>query len=204
MGSLKSMTLTQISSLFLMANILSFGLFADENPPSPRVADAFNSKNTVNTGTNSKTEEVEPVVVGREHWEQAPGTDTDETTPAKKLSESPKISELDALETKQSNVGKDGLPVLPPKIMPAVNLHRNFEGKLVLKPRKLGFQNKFPYQLESFSGKRLAFLDMTKMNAINPLHYNGKKINVLGKLEPIEEGSKDLVIRAKIIRLVEQ
>ena len=204
MGSLKSMTVTQISFFILMANILSISLFADENPSSPGVADAFNTKNTVNTGTSTQAEEVEPVVVGREHWSQTPSADKGETTPAQKLSDSPKINELDALETKQSNVGKDGLPVLPPKIMPAVNLHRNFEGKLVLKPKKLGFQNKFPYQLESFSGKRLAFLDMTKMNAINPLHYNGKKINVLGKLEPIEEGSKDLVIRAKIIRLVEQ
>jgi len=147
--------------------------------------------------------EVEPIVVGREHWDQPPREGTDETESPKKLSESSEIEELDPLETKQTNIGANGLPILPPKFMPAVNLHRNFEGKLVLKPRKLGFQNKFPYQLESFSGKRLAFLDMTKMNAINPLHYNGKKINVLGKLEVIEEGSKDLVIRAKIIRLVE-
>jgi hypothetical protein len=200
MGILKSITTIQILTTILVNSIFCIHLFADKKPTPDGTGKA---KNVKQISAPDSVAEVEPIVVGREHWDQPPREGTDETESPKKLSESSEIEELDPLETKQTNIGANGLPILPPKFMPAVNLHRNFEGKLVLKPRKLGFQNKFPYQLESFSGKRLAFLDMTKMNAINPLHYNGKKINVLGKLEVIEEGSKDLVIRAKIIRLVE-
>ena len=87
--------------------------------------------------------------------------------------------------------------------MPAVNLNRNFEGTLVLQPRKLGFVKSFAYQLENASGKRLAYVDTQGLHTVNPLQYNGKRVNLLGKLEPIEPGSKKLVIRAKIIRLIE-
>ena len=87
--------------------------------------------------------------------------------------------------------------------MPAVHLHRNFEGILVLKPRKLGFETKFPYHLENSLGRRLAYVDASGLHAVNPLSYEGKKVNLLGRLEPVEEGSKEMVIRAKVIRLVE-
>ncbi|MDG1139507.1 MAG: hypothetical protein P8N49_08330 [Opitutales bacterium] len=203
MGRLKSITTKQFLATILATSIFCFNLVADEKPAPAEAVITKNPKQSTGPGLIPEVDEVEPIVVGRKYWDQPPPDEIDQKEAPKKLSTSSPIGELDALETKQTNVGANGLPILPPKFMPAVNLNRNFEGKLVLKPRKLGFQNKFPYQLESFSGRRLAFLDMANMNAINPLHYNGKKINVLGKLEAIEEGSKDLVIRAKIIRLVE-
>ena len=148
-------------------------------------------------------DEVEPIVVGRERWNEKPTTNRSLATDKETLSNVSEIQELDALETQQANLGKDQLPVFPPKIMPAVDLNRNFEGTLVLRPRKLGFESAYPYHLESASGKRLAFVDMINVHAVNPLRYNEKRVNVLGKLEAVEEGSKEFVIRAKIIRLIE-
>ena len=95
------------------------------------------------------------------------------------------------------------MKINPPVIPPAVNLHRNFEGKLVLKPRTLGFEKNFPYQLENSKGRRLAFVDMKNLKVIDPIDYKDKRVNILGKLEPVEEGKKDLVIRARILRSID-
>jgi hypothetical protein len=113
------------------------------------------------------------------------------------------IQELDPLETKQNQPGGVDMKINPPAIPPAVNLHRNFEGKLVLKPRTLGFEKDFPYQLENSKGRRLAFVDMENLKVIDPLDFKDKRVNILGKLEPLEEGKKDLVIRARILRSID-
>ena len=73
-------------------------------------------------------DEVEPIVVGRERWNEKPTTNRSLATDKETLSNVSEIQELDALETQQPNLGKDQLPVFPPKIMPAVDLNRNFEG----------------------------------------------------------------------------
>ena len=57
----------------------------------------------------------------------------------------------------------------------------------------MGFEKDFPFQLENtLSGRRLAFVDTEDLKVIDPLLYKGKRVNILGKLEPIEEGKKDL------------
>jgi hypothetical protein len=149
---------------------------------------------------------VEPIVVGRKKWNekpvQAPSAEQN-SQPAPEESDSVAIQELDPLETKQNQPGGIDMKINPPAIPPAVNLHRNFEGKLVLQPRTLGFEKNFPYQLENSKGRRLAFVDMENLKVIDPLKYKNKRVNILGKLEPLEEGKKDLVIRARILRSID-
>jgi len=152
---------------------------------------------------NAGAPEVEPVVVGREKWNEGkkeatqpqPNPSDDQSTPSRK------IEELDPLETKQIQTSPDDLKIEPPKIRPATQIVRNFEGTLVFKPRKLGFAYDFPYQLENSRGKRLAFVDVNQLKGLDPQDMAEKSVNVMGKLEPVEEGSDDLVIRARIIRL---
>ena len=152
---------------------------------------------------NSGAPEVEPVVVGREKWNEGKKEVTQpESNPSDDQSTtSRKIEELDPLETKQIQTSPDDLKIEPPKIRPATQIVRNFEGTLVFKPRKLGFAYDFPYQLENSRGKRLAFVDVNQLKGIDPQDMAEKSVNVMGKLEPVEEGSDDLVIRARIIRL---
>ena len=152
---------------------------------------------------NAGAPEVEPVVIGRDKWNEGKkeagqsesNPSDDQSTPSRK------IEELDALETKQIQTSPDDLKIEPPKIRPATQIVRNFEGTLVFKPRKLGFAYDFPYQLENSRGKRLAFVDVNQLKGIDPQEMAEKTVNVMGKLEPVEEGSDDLVIRARIIRL---
>jgi hypothetical protein len=152
---------------------------------------------------NAGAPEVEPVVIGRDKWNEGKkeagqsesNPSDDQSTPSRK------IEELDALETKQIQTSPDDLKIEPPKIRPATQIVRNFEGTLVFKPRKLGFAYDFPYQLENSRGKRLAFVDVNQLKGLDPQDMVEKSVNVMGKLEPVEEGSDDLVIRARIIRL---
>ena len=186
----------------IFALLLTFNfLDGQEQKDSSGLADIFAQNSE--SKPSDEVVEVEPVVVGRDSWKEAPESATHGGEKKEKLSENSPIGELDAIETKQANLDQNGLPLLPPKVMPAVNLNRNFEGTLVLQPRKLGFVKSFAYQLENASGKRLAYVDTQGLHTVNPLQYNGKRVNLLGKLEPIEPGSKKLVIRAKIIRLIE-
>tara|TARA_B100000282_G_C31542413_1_gene403603 strand:+ start:76 stop:678 length:603 start_codon:yes stop_codon:yes gene_type:complete len=186
----------------ILGLILAFNfLDGQEQKDSSGLADIFVQSSE--SKPSDQVVEVEPIVVGRDSWDQTPGSKTNDGDKKEKLSANLPIGELDAIETKQANFDRDGLPLLPPKVMPAVNLNRNFEGTLVLQPRKLGFIKSFPYQLENSSGKRIAYVDTQGVRSVNPLQYNGKRVNLLGKLEPIEPGSKKLVIRAKIIRLIE-
>jgi hypothetical protein len=57
--------------------------------------------------------------------------------------------------------------------------------------------------LENARGKRLAFVDMENLRIIDPLAFKDQKVNVLGKLEAVEKGSKVLVIRARSVRRVD-
>jgi len=168
---------------------------------SPSLGEAF----------NAGAPEVEPVVVGRERWNDKPVQTTIENSgdPLQQTesssnsndSGSSRIDELDPLETEQVKPDPNTLPLDPPKNKPATRIVRNFEGTLVFLPRKLGFAYDFPYQLENSKGKRLAFIDVDQLKAVDPQQFTDQQINVLGMLEPVEEGSDELVIRARVLRL---
>jgi hypothetical protein len=177
--------------------------FAQNKKPTSSLADAFQ-----NTPVRiADVEEVEPIVVGRKKWsDPAPNTSSvfqSHSDPKKTVDQSGKIEELDPLETEQGKVDPALMPIEPPSIPPAVNLHRNFEGTLVLKSRKFGFQSDFPFQLVNSRGKRLAYIDTQGLRAVDPLSLKDRKVNILGKLEPIKEGSDELVIRARLLREIE-
>ncbi|MDG0963565.1 MAG: hypothetical protein P8P49_04565 [Opitutales bacterium] len=184
--------------LFFHSSVLA----QEESPPS-NLADAFQ----VTPGTPPVIDEVEPIVVGRKKWNDKPSPDSSniKSSPNRQKQSTPsaQIEELDPLETQQGKVDSTLMPIKPPTIPPAVNLHRNFEGTLVLKPRKLGFQKDFPFQLLNSRGKRLAYIDTKDIRSVDPIQFKDKKVNILGKLEPIKFGSNDLVIRARILREIE-
>jgi hypothetical protein len=204
MGNLISKKLAFIfsTSTCIIGNIA----FADDENSGFNLADAFAQTDEKQTEQITEVTEVEPIVVGRKKWNekpvQAPSAEQN-SQPAPEESDSVAIQELDPLETKQNQPGGIDMKINPPAIPPAVNLHRNFEGKLVLQPRTLGFEKNFPYQLENSKGRRLAFVDMENLKVIDPLKYKNKRVNILGKLEPLEEGKKDLVIRARILRSID-
>jgi hypothetical protein len=159
---------------------------------------------------NAGAPEIEPIVVGRERWNEKPEPENlSEPQITEEINDSEdqdtkatdgRIIELDPLETQQVKPDPTALPLDPPKHIPATRIVRNFEGKLVFKPRNFGFANDFPYQLENSRGKRLAYIDVDQIKAIDPQQFVDQQINVMGKLEPVEEGSDDRVIRARIIR----
>ena len=43
-------------------------------------------------------------------------------------------------------------------------------------------------------------MDVDGVRAVDPLAFRDHRVTILGKLEPIEEGSKNLIIRARLIR----
>jgi len=47
------------------------------------------------------------------------------------------------------------------------------------------------------------YVALKSLLSVDPLSFKDKKVNILGKLEPIKEGSDDLVIRARILRVIE-
>ena len=204
MGNLISIKLAFIFSTSTC--IIGSIALADDESSGFNLADAFAQTDEKQTEQITEVTEVEPIVVGRKKWNekpvQAPSAEQN-SQPAPEESDSVAIQELDPLETKQNQPGGIDMKINPPAIPPAVNLHRNFEGKLVLQPRTLGFEKNFPYQLENSKGRRLAFVDMENLKVIDPLKYKNKRVNILGKLEPLEEGKKDLVIRARILRSID-
>ena len=137
--------------------------------------------------------EVEPVVLGREPW--APGKQ-----PIAESSTPGDVSELDPLETEQDPPSKITLPVEPPGPLPAVSLNRNYEGRLILKPRRLGLQKEFPYQLLNPVGKRIAYVDVSDVKAVDSFSFSDRQVTILGTMEPIKQGSSKKVIRARLIR----
>ena len=171
----------------------------------PNLAEVFSASKELPLN-QAKDLEVEPIVVGRKKWSDPP-SQVNEPAQSKVISDKnlkkANIQELDPLETRQGQFSPKELPLTPPTIPPAVNLHRNFEGKLVLKTRKFGFEKIFPFQLENSRGKRLAYIDFQNIRSADPISLKNKNVNILGKLESIKEGSDDLVIRAKILREIE-
>ena len=204
MGSITSKKLALIFT-FITYVYVSTAMADDENGGF-NLADAFGQTDKKQTEQIAEVMEVEPIVVGRKKWNEKPAVapSVEQTIqPVPEESNSVAIQELDPLETKQNQPSGIDMKINPPVIPPAVNLHRNFEGKLVLKPRTLGFEKNFPYQLENSKGRRLAFVDMENLKVIDPLDYKDKRVNILGKLEPLKEGKKDLVIRARILRSID-
>ena len=204
MGSTKSKKLALIFTFITFINVGT--AVADDENGGFNLADAFAQTDEKQTEQIAEVTEVEPIVVGRKKWNEKPAQASpaeQNSQPTPEESDSVAIQELDPLETKQNQPGGIDMKVNPPAIPPAVNLHRNFEGKLVLQPRTLGFEKNFPYQLENSKGRRLAFVDMENLKVIDPLKYKNKRVNILGKLEPLEEGKKDLVIRARILRSID-
>lgn len=185
------------------------GLAKEENPAPPKLEDAFaNQPAEAEFDAPASQEEVEPIVVGRKQWSEPPSdqkpSDVDQVlVNSDSTLDATPIDQLDALETKQAQLDGSALPLKPPSPAPAVSLHRNFEGTLVLKPRKLGLQREFPFQLENARGRRLAYVDTEGLKIVDPVEFKDRKVNLLGKLEPLEEGSKDLVIRARLLRPID-
>ena len=204
MGSITSKKLALIFTFITYVNVST--AVADDENGGFNLADAFGQTDKKQTEQIAEVMEVEPIVVGRKKWNEKPAVapSVEQTIqPVPEESNSVAIQELDPLETKQNQPSGIDMKINPPVIPPAVNLHRNFEGKLVLKPRTLGFEKNFPYQLENSKGRRLAFVDMENLKVIDPLDYKDKRVNILGKLEPLKEGKKDLVIRARILRSID-
>jgi hypothetical protein len=204
---------TNFKSVLVFQTLLIFFLFSwsiswakDEKSVQPKnLADAFNSNQDQSSDLDS-SKEVEPIVVGRDKWNSPP--DKNNFKPAevgnnKNHRKFTGIEELDPLETKQGKNIQSVMPLEPPTIPPAVKIHRNFEGKLVLKPRKFGFERDYPFQLQNSRGKRLAYIDFDELKSIDPISLKDQRVNILGKLEPLKEGSDKLVIRARILRKID-
>jgi hypothetical protein len=204
---------TNFKSVLVFQTLLIFFLFSwsiswakDEKSVQPKnLADAFNSNQDQSSDLDS-SKEVEPIVVGRDKWNSPP--DKNNFKPAevgnnKNERKFTGIEELDPLETKQDKNIQSVMPLEPPTIPPAVKIHRNFEGKLVLKPRKFGFERDYPFQLQNSRGKRLAYIDFDELKSIDPISLKDQRVNILGKLEPLKEGSDKLVIRARILRKID-
>ena len=137
--------------------------------------------------------EVEPVILGRAGLSPGQGITAEPSIPGE-------VRELDPLETEQDPDAKITLPVEPPGPLPAINLNRNFEGVLVLKTRRFGLQKEYPYQLLNPVGKRLAYVDVSGLKAVDALDYNDRKVTILGTMESMKEGSNKRIIRARLIR----
>jgi hypothetical protein len=194
MGILNQKFFTQVKGVVALLVIISFAYAQPSTDTGPSLGEAF----------NAGAPEIEPVVVGREKWNEKPQalpkTETLSSPAEDEAVTNGRISELDPLETQQVQPDPSELPLDPPKNKPATSIVRNFEGTLVFKPRILGFESKLPYQLENSKGKRLAYIDVDNIKGLDPQQFVDQSINVMGKLEPIEEGSDDLVIRARVMR----
>ena len=137
--------------------------------------------------------EVEPLVLGREKWSPGQSPPTQAQTPGG-------VDVLDPLENEQDPSSKITLPVEPPIPLPAVTLNRPWEGRLVLQTRTLGIQKSFPYQLQNALGKRIAYVDVSGVKAVDPLVFNDCRVTILGTMTPVKEGSDKMVIHARLIR----
>ena len=204
---------TNFKSVLVFQTLLIFFLFSwsiswakDEKSVQPKnLADAFNSNQDQSSDLDS-SKEVEPIVVGRDKWNSPPDKSNFKPAEVGNNKDERKftgIEELDPLETKQGKNIQSVMPLEPPTIPPAVKIHRNFEGKLVLKPRKFGFERDYPFQLQNSRGKRLAYIDFDELKSIDPISLKDQRVNILGKLEPLKEGSDKLVIRARILRKID-
>lgn len=198
-----NLIMKKLAFIFYFTSFLIFFVTSvhAEDDVGVNLADAFSS--TSENDKENTYQEVEPIVVGRAKWNDKKLSTSNKNVlkdNPPSVTESLSIKELDPLETKQAKTNGIDMEIAPPSIPPAVNIHRNFEGKLVLKPRTLGFKKDFPFQLENSNGRRLAFVDIENLKVVDPTDFENQRVNILGKLEPISEGEKDLVIRAKLLR----
>ena len=203
-----NLIIKKLAIVYLLGSVLASypkSVFAEENI-GVNLADAFSQSSDDQPKNLSTDQEVEPVVVGRSKWNEKSPVNSRQTVSQKTApleNEPLAIKELDPLETKQSQTDGLNMKVSPPSIPPAINLHRNFEGKLVLQPRNLGFEKNYPFQLQNSQGRRLAFVDIENLKVVDPLDFENKNVNILGKLEPIAKDKKDLVIRARLLRSID-
>lgn len=137
--------------------------------------------------------EIGPNVVGTDNW-------------SPDLSEAPSdaptggVSELDPLETGKDSSSKITLPVKPPGPLPAVTLNKTHEGTLVLKTRTFGFKKPESFQLLDALGRRIAYVDTSRIKVVNPLHLVDRTVSILGTLELMKENSSKRILRAIQIR----
>jgi len=91
-----------------------------------------------------------------------------------------------------------GAPSPPGEI---VALSRLFEGTLASSQSILAPRRPYGWQLEDSSGKRIAYVDLTKLLLTDQIeNYAGRAVVVLGSIRPVRE-SKDFVIVADGFRL---
>ncbi|GEM_PF-1088331 len=78
---------------------------------------------------------------------------------------------------------------------------RTFAGVLERKIKNSG--PRYPLQLKSRSGGRIAFVDMSKLFISDLRPYLDRNVSITGEVVPIVPGSNELVIYARTIRLPE-
>ena len=49
-------------------------------------------------------------------------------------------------------------------------------------------------------GKRIAYVDVSGVKAVDSLAFNDRQVTILGTMEPVKEGSGKMIIRALLIR----
>ena len=109
----------------LLSHLANFSIAQDTQSTQPKnLADAFGDTQPITTKAEL-VEEVEPIVVGREKW-NSPSPAGSNAKPDDKSNyggQNTKIGELDPLETKQGQIKPSIMPIKPPGIPPAVNIH---------------------------------------------------------------------------------
>jgi len=92
-------------------------------------------------------------------------------------------------------------PAAPTPAAPDAALSRLFEGTLASTRSLLAPKRPYPWQLNDEGGKRIAYVDLSKLLLTDQIeNYAGHNVVVLGALHRIENSS-DLVISAEGLRL---
>ena len=118
MGILNQTMYTKLLAIGLSLIFFSSVYGQDKKADTPSLGETF----------NAGAPEVEPVVVGREQWNDKPDAQTIEDPsktnqqPDLSNSQSTKIDELDPLETQQVKPESTTLPLEPPKLSPPPEL----------------------------------------------------------------------------------
>ena len=90
-------------------------------------------------------------------------------------------------------------PAVPPG--DDIPMSRLFEGTLTSTKSLLSLHRPYDWQLDDANGKRVAYLDLSKLLLTDQIeNYAGRNVVVLGALLPIKD-SRDLVIAAQGLRL---
>lgn len=78
---------------------------------------------------------------------------------------------------------------------------RILTGKLVRKINSFG--PRYPIRLESTSGKRIAYVDMSHLFVNDLRPYLNHEVFIRGEISPIVPGSGELVVLARSIRIAD-